>query len=338
MFDMKTTRIPDSIALNGPPKGGWAGIVANAASGRGKGRDRVDQLVKALKSEGLASRVAWSTLDRTQLVTDSGSDPACRGLVAVGGDGTVSGLINEQPTVPVTVMPAGTENLFARHFGLRADPKLIARTVAAGQSVSTDLGVADGRRFSLMAGFGFDAEVVTRHHLARGSSGVLKPTHRAAYVEPVLRSSFSYQFPPLSIEILDPGQEETLIGTTAFVFNLPCYALGLPFAPSATGHDGWIDLIVFRNAGPFQALRYLWLVLRGIHLQKPGVFHRRIRMTKISTTAPVPVQLDGDPGGVVSNDQPWVIEVIPQAVEVLVPAPYLASLAALRVASSGAIG
>ena len=189
-----------------------------------------------------------------------------------------------------------------------------------------------------MAGFGFDAEVVTRHHVARGSSGVLKPTHRAAYLEPVLRSSFTYRFPTLTIDILDPGQEESLIGTTAFIFNLPRYALGLPFAPAATGHDGWIDLIVFRNAGPFQALRYLWLVLRGIHLDKPGVYHRRIRQAKIATTIPVPVQLDGDPGGVVTIDHPWMIDILPDAVDVLVPEAYLTALAAVRVASSEAIG
>ena len=317
---------------------GWSGIVANSASGRGKGRDRVDRLVHAFHEERLATRVAWTLESRTELVAAAESDPSCHGLVAVGGDGTVAGLINEQPTVPMTVLPAGTENLFARHFGLRPDPKLIARIVATGRTVPTDVGLADGRRFSLMAGFGFDAEVVTRHHLARGSSGVLKPTHRAAYVEPVLRSSFTYPFPPLTIEILDHGQEETLIGTTAFLFNLPRYALGLPFAPKATAHDGWLDLIVFRTPGPFHALRYLWLVLRGIHFQKPGIYYRRIRQARISTTADVPVQLDGDPGGVVADNHPWIIGILPEAVNVLVPEAYVASLNAVRVASTGAIG
>ena len=47
-----------------------------------------------------------------------------------------------------------------------------------------------------MAGIGFDADVVTRHHLARvGHAGVPRPTHRASYVEPVLRSSLQYRFP-----------------------------------------------------------------------------------------------------------------------------------------------
>ena len=64
------------------------------------------------------------------MVSRSAGDPHCRCLVAVGGDGTVSALLNEHPGVPLTVLPAGTENLVARHFGLRKDPDELARTIA----------------------------------------------------------------------------------------------------------------------------------------------------------------------------------------------------------------
>ena len=64
------------------------------------------------------------------LVSRSAGDPRCRCLIAVGGDGTVAALLNEQPGVPLTVFPAGTENLVAQHFGLRKDPDELARTIA----------------------------------------------------------------------------------------------------------------------------------------------------------------------------------------------------------------
>ncbi len=186
-----------------------------------------------------------------------------------------------------------------------------------------DLGLADGRRFALMAGFGFDADVVGRHHAARlGRTGVLRPTHRAAYVEPVLRSSLQYRFPTLTLEAEGvDGQVETLVGTTAFVFNLPRYALGLPFAPAAQADDGWLDLVVFRDPGPLRALHYVWLVVRGLHLDRPGILHRRVRRVSIQAEAAVPVQLDGDPGGVVIPDSelPWVVEVLPRAIAVVGP-------------------
>ncbi|WP_406698868.1 diacylglycerol kinase family protein [Singulisphaera sp. Ch08] len=299
----------------------WVGIAANPGSGRGRGRRQVERLQVELERFGLNSRVAWSLVDRSALVAQSTADPHCRCLVAVGGDGTVAALVNECPTVPITVLPAGTENLFARHFRLDRNPARLASIIAAGSVVQLDLGLTAMRRFTLMAGIGFDADVVARHHLTRvGRAGVARPTHRGAYVESVLRSSLEYRFPPLTLSINDPGAEETLVGATAFIFNLPRYALGLPFAPSARGDDGWLDLVVFRNAGPLQSLRYLWMVLRGIHLDRDGVEHRRVRRLVVTSAESVPVQLDGDPGGCVSPEGDWTVEVLPNAIEVIVPA------------------
>src|SRR5205814_354129 len=126
-----------------------------------------------------------------------------------------------------------------------------------------------------------------------------------------------------TVAVNDPGAEETLVGATVFLFNLPRYALGLPFAPLAQGDDGLLDLVVFREAGAFRALHYLWLVLRGLHLARSDVQHRRVRRVSISSTETVPVQLDGDPGGyVTAGEGPnfgWRVEVLPHAIDVLVP-------------------
>ncbi len=244
-------------------------------------------------------------------------------------------------------MPAGTENLVARHFGLRRDPHSLARTIAAGRSVPVDVAQAAGRRFVLMAGFGFDADVVTRHHRGRVSgSGRIRPTSRMAYVQHILRSSFSYRFPTISVRIADPGAEEVLRGTTVFIFNLPRYALGLPFVPLAREDDGWLDLVIFRHPGPFRALYYLWKVVCGIHFDDPSVFHRRVRKAVVTAHEAIPVQLDGDPGGYVLprpaalpadravdghapangngtqgiGSAEWTVEVLPLALSMLVPA------------------
>ena len=317
---------PAAASDGSPAPAPWVGIAANAHSGRGAGRARVDRLVRELARRGLESRIAWTPEERAALVAGAQADRGCRCLVAAGGDGTVAALVNERPAVPMTVLPAGTENLFARHFGVRGAPAGVAETIAVGRVVPIDLGLAGRRRFALMAGIGFDADVVTRHHLARvGPAGRMRPSHRAAYVEPVLRASFGYRFPPLTVRIADPGREETLVGATAFIFNLPRYALGLPFAPTARQDDGWLDLVVFRNPGPFHALRYLWLVLRGIHLDRPGIHHRRVRRVSLTCSEPAPVQLDGDPGGTVApgEDQThWTVEVLPRVLGVLVPPSY----------------
>jgi diacylglycerol kinase family enzyme len=309
----------------------WVGLVANPNSGIGAGRERVCRLVDALAHHGLAARVGWTPDDRAGLVRSAVPDSSCRCLVAVGGDGTVAALLNERPRVPITVLPAGTENLFARHFGMTRQPDRVAETIASGRPLPLDLGEAGGRRFALMAGLGFDADVVTRHHLARlGRAHRVRPTSRVAYVEPVLRASFGYGFPALRIRVEDPAPPEELLGSMAFVFNLPRYALGLPIAPTAREDDGLLDLVVFRDRGPLAALHYLWLVFRGLHLKRPGAWHRRVRRVTISSDSPVPVQLDGDPAGAIDPGPglPWTARVLPRAASVLVPRTYARSLIA----------
>ncbi|MDG3004463.1 diacylglycerol/lipid kinase family protein [Paludisphaera mucosa] len=327
---------PDDAPSPGP-RGGWVGVVANPASGSGASRRKAERLMTALRDDhGLDAEAAWTPAERTALVARADADPSCRCLVAVGGDGTVSALINEKPRTPISVLRAGTENLAARHFQVGVDAEGLARTIAAGKAVPVDVGLANGRRFLLMTGFGFDGDVVTRHHGMRTATGVLRTTHRAAYVEPILRSSFSYRFPSIAVRVEDPGAEETLVGTTVFVFNLPRYALNLPFAPSARQDDGLLDLVVFRDPGPFQALYYLWRVVLGTHLKLSGVYHRRVRKVSLSARGAVPVQIDGDPGGrllpitpaharpdATARDAPttrdlWSIEVLPRALRVLV--------------------
>lgn len=295
----------------------WVGVVANRGSGSGRAHHSAERLCRALEHQGLAARVAWTQAERDLLVRESATDPGCRCLAAVGGDGTFSSLLNENPRVPLAILPAGTENLAAQHFRSRNDPHGLAARIASGTPVTIDLGLARERRFVLMAGFGFDGDVVTRHHRARlGRAGRIRPTHRMAYVRPILESSLSYPFSRISVSVLDPGRERTLHGTTVFVFNLPRYALGLPFAPQARGDDGWLDLLVFRKPGPFQAFYYLCKVLIGRHLHDPGVTHLRVKKIHVAADRAIPVQIDGDPGGCLEGASGWTIEVLPAAARV----------------------
>lgn len=139
-------------------------------------------------------------------------------------------------------------------------------------------------------------------------------------------SSFSYRFPLITVRIADPDAEEVLTGTTVFVFNAPRYALGLRFVPCARDDDGWLDVLVFRKPGPFQALYYLWKVFLGTHLGDSSVCHRRARHVVVSSQDFIPVQIDGDPGGILTPatkadvEAGWTITVIPAAVEIVAPA------------------
>ena len=107
-----------------------------------------------------------------------------RAVVAAGGDGTIALLANSTPQgAPLAVLPLGTENLLAKHLGLIADPVAVAHVIADGFTHSFDMGDAGGRLFSLMAGCGFDAEVVRRLHIERKGN-----IHHLSYVKPIVEA------------------------------------------------------------------------------------------------------------------------------------------------------
>ena len=91
-----------------------------------------------------------------------------RALVAAGGDGTAAELANRTtPGVPLALFPIGTENLLARYLKIDQSAETLGRIICGGMVRRLDAGSAQGRLFLLMAGCGFDAQVVQRLHQHR---------------------------------------------------------------------------------------------------------------------------------------------------------------------------
>ncbi len=84
-------------------------------------------------------------------------------VVAVaGGDGTINEAVNGLygSRVPLAVIPLGTANVVAAELCMPLDPAAIAEVIAGSTVQDIYLGTANGRRFVMMAGVGFDARVV----------------------------------------------------------------------------------------------------------------------------------------------------------------------------------
>ena len=49
-----------------------------------------------------------------------------------------------------------------------------------------------------------------------------------------------------------------------------------------------VSRLVFQKPGAFHALHYLWLVVRGLHLRRPDVEHRRVSRLTIAAPETIP--------------------------------------------------
>jgi diacylglycerol kinase (ATP) len=227
-----------------------------------------------------------------------------RAVVAAGGDGTVSLLTNcLPPGVPLAVLPMGTENLLAKYLAVSGDPQLVCRAIVEGHFLRFDAGQAGDRLFLLMAGCGFDADVVRRVHQQRRGH-----IQHWSYAKPIFDSIRNYDYPPLRVYYAPADAPEgsqlteQIEARWVFVVNLPRYAGGLCFTPDASACDGLLDVCTFREGSLWNGLMYLSGVMLGQHQAMRDCTVIRTRSLRVEAEVPAPFQLDGDPGGELPMD------------------------------------
>src|SRR5918912_4275251 len=139
-------------------------IIGNPKAGRARRRDLLKRCAEILSSGGLEVEV-WPT-EHPQHATELATLAGARLVVAAGGDGTVNEVVNGlAKDATLGVLPLGTANVLARELGLPLNVEAACKRILAGPESRIDVGIAtnhDGveRRFTCMAGIGFDAHVV----------------------------------------------------------------------------------------------------------------------------------------------------------------------------------
>jgi len=290
-------------------------VSVNPKAGARSGKSVVEQTVGMLREAGYHVETPPDINDLAEAATAKLKNGSLRAVVAAGGDGTVSLVVNRTPPrVPVMALPLGTENLLAKYLNVTANPEGICRTIKRGAFVRLDAGLANGRIFMLMLGAGFDADVVQR--LDQQRSGHIR---HLSYIKPIFKSIRSYEYPELRIysDLSGPTSavEPQVRAKWSFVVNLPRYAMGLGIAPDADGTDGKLDVCSFKKGSLWNGLKYLAGVMMGRHENWKDCVTLRARKIRIESDSRVPYQVDGDPGGYLPVD----IEVLPGRLTLLVP-------------------
>ena len=212
-------------------------------------------------------------------------------LVVVGGDGAVRLAAGPaaRAGVPLWQCPLGTENLFAREWGMRPGAAALLRAIHHHDVVEMDLGDADGEVFVLMASAGLDAYVV--HDLASRRRGGIS---HLSYAGPVVRALRSHRPQRLAVDV--DGARLDIEGPGFLVVaNARQYALRMDPLPRANPADGLLDVRWFPAAG---VMGVAWWSLLCMLRRQEG--HQRAvtacgRRITVRGDQPFLYQLDGDP-------------------------------------------
>ena len=232
-------------------------------------------------------------------------------VLACGGDGTITACVAgvAGTGIPLGVLPCGTGNLLARNLGLPRDLEEALAVALTGGEKRLDVGVANDRPFVVMAGLGFDAEMVA------GASEQLKQRAGwAAYGLAALRHLWDR--PTRVVLTADGGPPLRRWATSVIVGNVGELQGHVRLLPGAVPDDGVLDVAIITAWG---VVGWAGLVADVLLLR-----HKTARLTRltcrelaIEARRARPWEVDGD---VVGFARRLTVTVRPGDLVVRVPA------------------
>ncbi len=294
-----------------------ATLVFNPAAGQREVRGHLRNVIGYLAENGWV--VEWKETTPELSATELAREAVAGGaevVIAAGGDGTINEVVNAlvgHPDVRLGILPTGTANVWARESGLANVSLLGPNLEAAGEvllngvTMAVDVGRAGNRYFLLMAGAGLDALVTRRvDSRAKRSWGAL------AYAWTAIREAYRYRGAKMQITV--DGVQVVRTAWLVTVSNSKLYAL-VPLAMEASMTDGLLDVGIFSGRQWPQFLRHTVNIILRRHMRDPEIEFLRGREIYITSSPPLPVQVDAEPWG----QTPMSFSVVPQALHIIVP-------------------
>lgn len=233
-------------------------------------------------------------------------------VVVAGGDGTINEAINGLAggSTPLAIVPLGTANVLASEIGLDGRPAVIAEAILGGTPRPIALGrivtASGARRFAMMAGIGFDAQVV-----AQVNPALKRLTGKFAYVAASLRELL--RGPGLLFRVEVDGR--VYQAASAIVAKGHFYGGRFIACPDARLEEPALHVCLFAQTGRLHILRYAMALALGRLPRLSDVTVVRGQRIAIDGPPGEPVQADGDSDGRL----PAVIEVEARALTLVYP-------------------
>jgi diacylglycerol kinase (ATP) len=295
------------------PDDGYIAYIVNPKSGATSCKLVGQWFEEYLVKKGYKVRVTLTTslANACEVAADAAVDYNCAMVVAAGGDGTIREVAHglEGSDKPMLIIPCGTENLLANELGFDEKLTTIIKTFEAGFIKHLDLGSANGKCFTSIAGFGFDGQVVRRvSQQRRGHIDYFD------YFWPLWRTLWDYKFRSMKVTV--DGEEIFNGPGLVFVGNISRYAVGLQILHYADFSDGLLDICIYKCASRVHLVKHSIFTVLKRDVNCSDVIYRQGKEISVSSdSAGIDTEIDGDPGPAL----PVQIKVIPRAVNCVVP-------------------
>ena len=265
-------------------------LLINPNSGNPLTRKSLDKLTSVFSERNYVVDISYiasktESIDRARKSKQEGYDQ----IILAGGDGTLntigSALIGSD--MPLGILPTGSGNGFARHYGIPLKLEDAAYILRQGKIECMDAGLANGIPFFVTCSCAWEASLLKVFEKApfRGLSAyICAGVHQTAFYRPQ----------PLQLHLSDEiiHLEKPYICTFA---NLSQFGNDIVISPLSTGHDGKLRLIAIEQQDMISVIKMMrYRHDRTAHLTHPEVISRSFTSLQLQRHHAAPIQLDGE--------------------------------------------
>ena len=229
-------------------------------------------------------------------------------VVAAGGDGTINEVVNGiNPNTPLAIIPMGTANIVAIEAGISNNSKAICAAINQGKTKRAYVSTINNKKFILMAGIGYDAQVVTN----------INPKLKKIFGKLIFAlEGFKQFFKLKEFTITIKTNHQTYNANWVLITNAKHYAGSHSITTSTNIFDEHLVCYIFPDLNKLNFLYYLFLILLFGDLSKSDkIITVRSTSFEITSSTATPVQCDGELFG----QLPVLIKNNKECVNLLIP-------------------
>jgi diacylglycerol kinase (ATP) len=290
-------------------------VVVNPAAGRGRGSRLLPGVRAAFAAVGVTDVRLTSRAGEEREIARRALDEGATTLVAVGGDGTWSGVANailaSGSGARLGLLSGGTGCDFAKTVGVPSlDAAATARLAVEGPDRRVDVGRIEDRFFLNVSGFGFDTAVLEDVGRIRWLKG------NALYMYSALRQLLGYGGVEIGLAT-DARERAPVRHLMLIIANARNFGGSFRIAPQASLSDGKLDAISIHDASPLRRIQLFGAAAKGTHVEHPEVVTEQASTFRVRFAAPPAYETDGEYNRARTDEVE--VSCVPGALRVVVP-------------------